>query len=160
MPLNLTIETFGNLRPADGNRFAIERVSVGEPGETETPATSDVQEQFAPAHFFEITEAEKLSRKSFERYDAGLRVTDSEQLEAAYAAKRDVEYELFYIDRQRNLRRCLPSSCLSRWRSIPGAREGPSRLHCCPLPTRPSRLWHRRRCGSTRSGLPKSTCAT
>lgn len=104
VPLNVEVQTFGNQRPADGNRFAIEQVRVGEPGDTETLDTSSVQEQFAPAQFFEMSDAERLSSKSFERYDAGVRVTDSERLQAAYAAKRDVDYELFYIDSQRDQR--------------------------------------------------------
>lgn len=104
VPLNIEIQRFGNQRPADGHRFAIEQVRVGEGEDTETLGTSDVQEQFAPAQFFELTDTEKLSSRSFERYDAGVRVTDSERLDAAYAAKRDVDYELFYIDSQRDQR--------------------------------------------------------
>lgn len=104
VPLNIALQKFGHQRSADGNRFAIEQVRVGESGNAETLATSAVQEQFAPAQFFEMSDTAKLSRKSFERYDAGVRITDSERLEAAYGAKRDVSYELFYIDSQRNQR--------------------------------------------------------
>ena len=34
-----------------------------------------IQDDFAPAQFFELTDEEKLERPSFERHDAGLRVT-------------------------------------------------------------------------------------
>ena len=36
-----------------------------------------VKDQFAPAQFFEMSDAEKLSSKSFERYDSGVRITAS-----------------------------------------------------------------------------------
>jgi hypothetical protein len=58
---------------------------------------------FAPAQFFELSDAQKLSSKSFERYDSGVKLVDSEALDANYALRREVAYELFYIDEQRNL---------------------------------------------------------
>jgi hypothetical protein len=104
VPLNASIQKFGSQKPADGNRFVIEQVQVvAKPGETETLSTTNVKEQFAPAQFFEMPDAQKLSRKSFEQYDSGIKVTDSEELDAIYAARRDVAYELFYIDAQRDL---------------------------------------------------------
>jgi hypothetical protein len=103
VPFNVAIQRFGNQQPADGNLFAIEQVRMGEAGDAETLSTSPVQEQFAPAQFFEKSDAEKLSSKSFERFDSGVRLNDSERLDATYAAKRDIEYELYYIDGQRDL---------------------------------------------------------
>ena len=104
VPLGVEVQKFGNQQPADGNRFSIEKVRIGEPDDAEAVGISGVQEQFAPVQFFEMTDSEKLSGRSFEHYEAGVRVRDSERLEAAYAAKRDVEYELFYIDSQRDQR--------------------------------------------------------
>jgi hypothetical protein len=98
VPLNLRIDKFGNQKPSDGNEFHIQNVKIS----TETQNTADTEEFFAPAQFFEKTDSEKLSSKSFEKYDSGIKIISSEKLIADYYARRDVEYELFYIDSQRD----------------------------------------------------------
>ena len=103
VPLNIEIKRFGSQQPADGSRFAIEQVIVGAGSEAQTLGTNSVSEMFAPAQFFELSDAQKLSSKSFERYDSGVKLVDSEALDANYALQRKVAYELFYIDEQRNL---------------------------------------------------------
>jgi hypothetical protein len=102
-PLGIAIQRFGSQRPADGDLFAIETVTAGEGSEIETLDTSPVSEQFAPAEFFELTDAQKLAGKSFERYPSGVKLTDSEAFTGEYAVGRNVAYELFYIDEQRDL---------------------------------------------------------
>jgi hypothetical protein len=99
------IDKVGSQQPAGANWFTIKSVRIGAERDGVTLSRDDfsyVKEQFAPAQFFEMSDEEKLSRKSFEEYDAGVRITKLEKLDAAYAAKRDVEYELWYIDEQRN----------------------------------------------------------
>jgi hypothetical protein len=103
VPLEITIQRFGSQRPADGDRFAIEQVTAGEGSEAGVLATGAVQELFAPAQFFELADAQKLASKSFERYDSGVRLVDSESFDGDYALRREVAYELFYIDAQRDL---------------------------------------------------------
>jgi hypothetical protein len=98
VPLNLRIDKFGNQKPSDGSKFRINNVKVG----TEPQATADTTEFFAPAQFFDKTDSEKLSSNSFEKYDSGVRIVGSEKLVSDYYAKRDVEYELFTIDSQRD----------------------------------------------------------
>jgi hypothetical protein len=105
VPLNIEIQKFGSQRPTDGDHFAIEQVRAGEVGNTEVLATSDVREMFAPAQFFDLSDAQKLASKSFERYDSGVKLVDSEAFAGDYAVRRGVAYELFYIDEQRNLLR-------------------------------------------------------
>jgi hypothetical protein len=107
VPLNLNIQKFGNQLPLDGNRFGIDQVWVGaadvaDPDDKEVLKTSNTQEHFAPAQFFEKSDTQKLSSKSFERYDSGIKLTESEEMKADHATSRVVEYELFYIDKQRN----------------------------------------------------------
>ena len=103
VPLNIDVQRFGSQKPADATRFAIEEARVGEGGDSQTLGISSVNEMFAPAQFFDLAEAEKLSRKSFERYDSGVKLVDSESFDGDYAVRREVGYELFYIDEQRNL---------------------------------------------------------
>ena len=63
-----------------------------------------VQESFAPAQFFDLTDEEKLTSASFKSFDSGVRVGDAERVQTGYAAVREVEYELKYIDSQREQR--------------------------------------------------------
>jgi hypothetical protein len=51
-----------------------------------------------------MTDSEKLSsKKAFEPYTSGVRMDDADLLDVQYGAVRDVRYELFYIDEQRDL---------------------------------------------------------
>ena len=105
LPLNITIQKFGNQQPSDGHLFEIESARMGEPGGTDDLEPSIVLEHFAPAHFFQRSDAQNLSSKSFELLDGGVKLADTEELQSDYAAMREVEYELFYIDSQRDLHR-------------------------------------------------------
>jgi hypothetical protein len=107
VPLNLPIERVGSQRPADGPQYAIAGVQVGPTAEPAPPAA---QEAFAPAQFFDLTDAEKLASPSFQRFDSGVRVGDPERLHTAYAAARVVKYERKYIDAQRDQRLGPPAT--------------------------------------------------
>jgi hypothetical protein len=101
VPLNLPIERVGSQRPADGPQYAITGVQVGATAEPAPPAA---QESFAPAQFFDLTDAEKLASPSFQPFDSGIRVGDPDQRRTGYAAARAVRYERKYIDAQRDQR--------------------------------------------------------
>ncbi|MBX3082875.1 MAG: hypothetical protein KF716_14645 [Anaerolineae bacterium] len=103
VPLNIEVKRFGSQQPTDGNQFAIQQVLAGEGSDAEALTTAATREMFAPAQFFELSDAEKLARKSFEQYDSGVRLIDSEAFDGEYAVRREVKYELFYVDDQRNL---------------------------------------------------------
>lgn len=94
VPLNLKIDKFGNQKPKDTNQFRINEVRSN----GDVLATTDVEEFFAPAQFFEMEDAQRLSRKSFEKYPSGVRIAASEKLNSDHYTKKDVEYELTYID--------------------------------------------------------------
>ncbi|MCZ6820654.1 MAG: hypothetical protein O7G31_14375, partial [Calditrichaeota bacterium] len=98
VPLNVRIDKFGEQKPADGNEFSIANVEIG----TETQGASATKESFAPAQFFEKTDSEKLASPSFKKFDNGVRITGSEQLQGDYYSRREVQYELFYKDSQRD----------------------------------------------------------
>lgn len=106
VPLKLKIDKFGNQLPSDSKKFSIDKVQVVDPvpgGSREDLNTSDVKEYFAPAQFFERTNSQKLSSKSYEKYINGVKLVGTEEFDSDYATKRDIKYELFYIDEQRNL---------------------------------------------------------
>jgi hypothetical protein len=94
VPLNLTISRFGTQRPQNGTNFRIAAVQLGV--ETVTDPAS-AKEQFAPAQFIDMSDAEKLSRKSFERYDAGIQIGGGDAPNADYVVSLDVVYEVIYI---------------------------------------------------------------
>ncbi len=92
-PLNLTIARFGTQRPDHGSNFRIDSVQLG----TQPATAATVREEFAPAQFLDMSDAEKLSRKSFEAYDAGVRVGGGDAPNADYVAALDVVYEVVYV---------------------------------------------------------------
>lgn len=103
VPLNVRIDKFGNTKPSDFNEFSITgHQAGGAPIHAADIATA--KDYFAPAQFFKKSDAEKLSADSFVKYDAGFALGTSEQLESSYYVKREVEYELSYIDSQREVR--------------------------------------------------------
>jgi hypothetical protein len=93
VPLNLAISRFGTQKPEQGTTFRIGAVTIGPDG----AATTGVREEFAPAQFFTLSDAEKLSRPSFERYEAGVSVGADDELVADYSVELDVVYEVVYI---------------------------------------------------------------
>ena len=99
VPLNLRIERMGAQRPNDGNQFSITNVVVQTAPVANPPSA---QESFAPAQFFDMTDEQKLASPSFKNFDSGIRIGEPDRLHTAYAAARDVKYELKYIDSQRD----------------------------------------------------------
>ncbi len=97
IPLEVTINKFGNKIPKDANRFEIKPTDSGI---TATPAT----EQFAPANFLTLDDSTKLSRPSFERMKSGFRLADSSTLIVPAAVNKSVDYEMTYLRKKRNLR--------------------------------------------------------
>lgn len=61
------------------------------------------REYFAPAQYFDKSDAEKLSSESFVHYDSGVVLSESERMEGGGYSIREVEYELCYIDNQRTV---------------------------------------------------------
>jgi hypothetical protein len=111
VPLDLRIAKFGNARPAGADLFSITRVVCKGDALPTTPevqlATAEVRDDFAPAQFREMTDAERLASKSFEKLKSGVRLRASEELQSSYCVTRDVVYESSVIDRE-GLRAPLP----------------------------------------------------
>ena len=86
--------------PGDGSIYRIGDVKLG--GETVDPIT--IPEQFAPAQFFEMSDAEKLSRPSFADYDAGILIGGDLAPQTDFMRGRDVEYEVLYLPERHPIR--------------------------------------------------------
>jgi hypothetical protein len=93
VPLDLTLDKFGNQRPTDANRFAL---SVASPGFTKT---QDVKEQFAPAQFTTMNDAAKLSQDAYVEMDGGIELgVGGTTYASATAITRIVRYDVKIID--------------------------------------------------------------
>lgn len=111
VPLDLKIAKFGNARPTGPDLFRITRVVCKGDSLPTTPevqlTTVETRDDFAPAQFREMTDAERLASKSFEKLKSGVRLRASEQLQSSYCVTRDVVYESIVVDRE-GLRAPLP----------------------------------------------------
>src|SRR6185503_9329576 len=73
VPLDLEITRYGNATPSDGNLFAISDVQINNDEETRQP----IQDYFAAGQFLSLSDADKISAPSFEKYDAGVTIGSS-----------------------------------------------------------------------------------
>jgi hypothetical protein len=98
-PLNLPLARVGAQRvEGTSTTFSIVNVSVGgRPAEQQRPLT----EKFAAAQFFDMSDAEKLSRRSFEPFDAGIELSGGDAPNADFQRVVDVAYEVVYLRKQR-----------------------------------------------------------
>lgn len=92
VPLDLPITRYGNAAPSDGNYFSISKVQIN----TQDEQTSTFKDYFATGQFFALSDADKLSKPSFERYDAGVTIGSSAIINGA-DSPRLVNYEERYV---------------------------------------------------------------
>jgi len=93
VPLDLQITRYGNATPSDGNLFAISDVQIN----SEEEARQPIQDYFAAGQFLTLSDADKVSAPSFEKYDAGVTIGSS-NIVAGSDSPRTVVYEERYID--------------------------------------------------------------
>jgi hypothetical protein len=98
-PLGLPLARVGAARVEGTNRISIVDVSLGVGADS--PSTRLVQEQFAAAQFLEMSDAEKLSRRSFEPFDSGVEIGGDGAPKADFQTKVDVAYEVVYVRKPR-----------------------------------------------------------
>ena len=91
LPMNINIQLFGTQEVSDGGQYAIGDISIN--GNVETSKTY-VKEDFVPAHFRKMSETEKLSGPSFQKYDGGIRVDGMNNLKGSDIKTKEIEYEL------------------------------------------------------------------
>jgi hypothetical protein len=92
-PLNIALQRFGSSRPERGSIFKLAPVQINKA----VVVTSSTTEQFAPAQFFELSDAEKLSRPAFARYESGLLVGADDAPQTDFCRARDAQYEVIYL---------------------------------------------------------------
>ncbi|HYR91491.1 MAG TPA: DUF6603 domain-containing protein [Terriglobia bacterium] len=100
LPLeDYSIQKFGNKKPLSENKFKLSNASSnGMP----IPADyQSVRELFAPGNFTELSDSDKLSRRSFEKLPSGFKLTGTSDLRTTLPVVRPVDYELSYLRRER-----------------------------------------------------------
>lgn len=94
VPLGVNVDKVGNNPVADAHLFSVD---VNSPGLAKTMYAP--QEKFAIAQFQDLSDADKLSRPSFQDIDAGIELAYSgRQLGSTKVIKRIVRYEVKIID--------------------------------------------------------------
>jgi hypothetical protein len=98
VPLNMTIDTFGNAPVTGANRFTLEpRRADGTAGPLPL-ATTVTQDSFAIAQFVQLSDDERLARPSFEPKDAGIRFgTDDVVFHYDPLVDSNLEYETLIV---------------------------------------------------------------
>ncbi len=94
VPLGLQITRFGAAPLTGASMFTITDFSISGSLVGTTPA----QDDFAPAQFFDLTDVEKLSGPSFERYDSGITLIAPAAKTGLPALVKPIAYETFYVD--------------------------------------------------------------
>ncbi|SHH00560.1 DUF6603 domain-containing protein [Halobaculum gomorrense] len=125
-PMQVRIEKFGNGTPANYDRYEITGATVGgidEEGET-------TRERFAPAEYFQLSNAEKLEGPEFERYAAGWRLGNTALSFGDQTADGVLDYETAVIDEQASLfpvgvgRIAMPASTARALASVSAVARG------------------------------------
>jgi hypothetical protein len=98
-PLGVPLARVGAAHVEGANRISIVDVSLG--AGADPTSTRPVQEQFAAAQFLEMSDAEKLSRRSFEPFDSGIEIGGGGAPKADFQTKVDVAYEVVYVRKPR-----------------------------------------------------------
>jgi hypothetical protein len=93
VPLGLAITRFGQAALAGADEFTITDFRVG----TGAPGYATVQDQFAPAQFFDLSDTDKLSRPSYELHDAGV-MMNAGLVTNGSPQPKTIDYETFFID--------------------------------------------------------------
>jgi hypothetical protein len=93
LPLEVNIETFGTRLPKDANHFVVTTTSL---------QSEPVNEEFAPANFFKLSDDEKISRPSFVQMKSGFKTKSSTALQLAPGVvSKSVDYEFSYLRKKR-----------------------------------------------------------
>ena len=98
LPLGRTLSKFGETKLSGPNRYTVDTdggVKIGAQA-AKNPVT--VRDYFAPAQFEELTDADKLSRPSFEQMDAGLTLASDAVATGTTIRVAELAYETILVD--------------------------------------------------------------
>ncbi len=93
VPLNRKLTKFGEAELSGPRRYDIDKIKIGKNDARWEP----IQDHFAPAQFEQMSNAEKLSRPSFEKMAAGVKVGGND-CKYGVALPKELIYETSIID--------------------------------------------------------------
>jgi hypothetical protein len=96
VPLGLQITRYGSAAVSGLSVFELSDFTIN--GTSVWRQTAPVQDDFAPAQFFDLSDTDKLSGPSFEQYTAGARFVSATPTCGAAAPPKNIAYETSYID--------------------------------------------------------------
>ncbi len=112
-PLSIKLVKFGTTAISDINQFNITGVTAGPTGNTVPLPFSPVKDYFAPNSFFYLTDDQKLSKDSYERYNSGIAIGTTSEIKADYFVRKKIAYDEIILDsRQRRKFRIYDLSAL------------------------------------------------
>ncbi|MGN6568669.1 MAG: DUF6603 domain-containing protein, partial [Flavipsychrobacter sp.] len=100
VPLGVTISKFGNSKASDDNSFSIGSVTSG----AISFPTGTLRDYFAPSSFFFLSDDQKLSRASYELYNSGVSIGNTDAVVADYCVSRQLGYEDIIVDTRQRFR--------------------------------------------------------
>lgn len=106
-PLDLYLEQMGNKEISDHHTITIQSVTLG----VDTAPKETIQDVFAAAQYKKLSDAEKLSRPSFEKFNSGVRAryaNGSSDFKHGKAVRREHSYEQIIIDRDNTVKPIQP----------------------------------------------------
>jgi len=103
VPLDLPITRYGSAAPSDGTYFSISKVVIN----SQEESRQSIEDYFAAGQFLTLSDADKLSRPSFELFDTGVAIASSDIVSGA-DSPRTVKYDERYIDVPNGFSRLTP----------------------------------------------------
>lgn len=88
VPMDVTINKFGTVKPADYNRFW---VHSAKDALNNSLTFTYLEDNFAPAQYRQMSDQDKLGEKSFQKFKSGMRL-GTESLKSSYWVMRDVSH--------------------------------------------------------------------
>jgi hypothetical protein len=110
VPLGMDIVRIGGAPLRGANNFTITDFHIGG---KQVPRIS-VQDDFAPAEFLDMSDDDKLAQPSFERHDAGVRLSSGLVISGSPVTKQ-ITYETFFIDETGGEPRSDPGTPPQAW---------------------------------------------
>jgi hypothetical protein len=96
VPLNLSIERYGNAPTTATQKYTIDNLKFG--SVLQQGNAKDVKDSFAPAQFIAMNDEQKLKAPSFQHMSSGISVSNNDVQCGAFLI-RDMEYENIVLDR-------------------------------------------------------------
>ncbi len=115
VPLDLAITHFGSAVPQGANEFSITALYIG----TTLVSTQVIQDDFAPAQFFDLSDTDKLARPSFEEHDAGV-IMSGDLFSSGNSLIKTTAFENSFIDVPGQIRQDPAPPAPLPWHTLQG----------------------------------------